>query len=76
MPKEFIDESAYVCVLNACSHSGLVAIARSIFNNISIKTDIIYTTMIDCLSRAAVFDEAQQLIDQFERDHMPVWSMY
>ncbi|CAF4721982.1 unnamed protein product [Rotaria socialis] len=76
MPKEFIDESAYVCVLNACSHSGLVAIARSIFNNISIKTDIIYTTMIDCLSRAAVFDEAQQLIDQFEHDHMPVWSMY
>ncbi|CAF2063555.1 unnamed protein product [Rotaria magnacalcarata] len=76
MPKEFIDESTYVCVLNACSHSGLVAIARSIFNNISIKTDIIYTTMIDCLSRAAIFDEAQQLIDQFEHHHMPVWSMY
>ncbi|CAF3881057.1 unnamed protein product, partial [Rotaria sp. Silwood1] len=76
MPKEFIDESAYVCVLNACSHSGLVDVARSIFNNISMKTDFIYTTMIDCLSRAAMFEEAQQLIDEFEYHHAPVWSMY
>jgi pentatricopeptide repeat protein len=46
MPKEFIDEVTYVCVLNACSHSGLVDEARSIFRNIPIKTTSIYCTMV------------------------------
>ncbi|CAF4692710.1 unnamed protein product, partial [Rotaria socialis] len=31
---------------------------------------------IDCLSRAAAFDEAQQLIEQFERDHAPALPTY
>jgi pentatricopeptide repeat protein len=51
MPKEFIDEVTYVCVLNACSHSGLVDEARSIFRNIQTKTEKIYGTMVyekDC----------------------------
>ncbi|CAF5171036.1 unnamed protein product [Rotaria magnacalcarata] len=76
MPRELINDLTYICVLNACSHSGLVDVARSIFNNIQPKTDIIYTTMIDCLSRAAIFKEAQQLIEQFERDHAPTMSIY
>ncbi|CAF2080282.1 unnamed protein product, partial [Rotaria magnacalcarata] len=76
MPKESIDHLTYICVLNACSHSGLVDVARSIFNNIQTKTEIIYTTMIDCLSRRAAFEEAQQLIEQFERDHAPAITIY
>ncbi|CAF0958073.1 unnamed protein product [Adineta steineri] len=76
VPSHLIQESTYVCVLNACSHSGLVQQARSLFNNIQMKTEKIYTVMIDCLSRAFRFEEAQQLIDQFECDHLPGWSMH
>ncbi|CAF3947180.1 unnamed protein product [Rotaria magnacalcarata] len=76
MPKELMNDLTYVCVLNACSHAGLVDVARSIFNNIQKKTEIIYTTMIDCLSRRAAFEEAQQLIEQFERDHAPALTIY
>jgi len=47
IPSESIAEAAHVCVLNACSHSGLVHKARSIFENIQIKTEIIYTTMVN-----------------------------
>ncbi|CAF5049632.1 unnamed protein product, partial [Rotaria socialis] len=32
--------------------------------------------MIDCLSRRAAFEEAQQLIEQFERDHAPAITIY
>lgn len=46
MPIELINDRTYVCVLNACSHSGLVDQARSIFENIQTKTEIIYTTMV------------------------------
>jgi pentatricopeptide repeat protein len=46
MPSELIDEVTYICVLNACSHSGLIDEARSIFRNIETKTDQIYGTMV------------------------------
>lgn len=46
MPSDLINEVTYICVLNACSHSGLVDEARIIFKNISIKTDRIYTPMV------------------------------
>ena len=45
-PQQLINGSTYVCVLNACSHSGLVDQARSIFSKIPMKTDKIYTTMV------------------------------
>ncbi|CAF4583221.1 unnamed protein product, partial [Rotaria magnacalcarata] len=32
--------------------------------------------MIDCLSRAAAFEEAQQLIEQFEHNHAPALPIY
>ncbi|CAF2852964.1 unnamed protein product [Rotaria sp. Silwood2] len=76
MPIEIIDEVVNICVLNACSHSGLVDDARIVFNNIQNKTEKIYTTMIDCLSRGAFFQEAEQLIDEFERNHLPIWPMH
>jgi len=46
IPSELIAEAAHVCVLNACSHSGLVDEGRSIFNTIQIKTGKIYATMV------------------------------
>ncbi|CAM4965538.1 unnamed protein product [Rotaria socialis] len=76
MPKEFINDLTYTCVLNSCSHSGLFDGARSIFNSIEAKTVITVTTMIDCLSRAAAFEEAQQLIKQFEHNHAPALPIY
>ncbi len=51
MPSELINEVTYICVLNACSHSGLIDEARSIFRNIQTKTEKIYSTMVyekDC----------------------------
>ncbi|CAM2722356.1 unnamed protein product [Rotaria socialis] len=73
---ELVNESVNVSVLNACSHSGLVDQARCIFRNIHMKSERIYTTMIDCLARASCFDEVQQLIDEYERSHSPVAPMY
>jgi pentatricopeptide repeat protein len=48
MPHPLCSEATYVCVLNACSHSGLVDEAHSIFNEIPQKTNQITTTMV-CL---------------------------
>jgi len=47
MPKELILEETYVCVINACSHSGLVDEACAIFSNINNKTEQICTTMVN-----------------------------
>ena len=46
MEAELIDEITHICILNACSHSGLVGEARSIFQNIQVKTVSIFTTMV------------------------------
>ncbi len=46
MPTELINEGTYICIINACSHSGLVDQARSIFQNIQNKTERIYTSMV------------------------------
>ncbi|CAF1574329.1 unnamed protein product, partial [Adineta steineri] len=70
------DEILYICVLNACSHSGLLYEAYSIFNEIHHKTAKIITTMIDCLSRLFLFDEAQKLIEDYETSNPPCSAMY
>ncbi|CAF3527140.1 unnamed protein product [Rotaria socialis] len=75
MPRKLILEETYVCVLNACSHSGLIDQARSIFSNITNKTEKIYATMVDCLSRSFLFEEAQELIDNYESYHSPSPTM-
>jgi pentatricopeptide repeat protein len=56
MPEELFDEITHTCVLNACSHSGLVDQARTIFAKIPDKTDIISTTMVNSSS-----DQCQSL---------------
>jgi len=49
VPLDMLNEWIYVCVLNACSHSGLIQEAREIFNEIPIneKTNKIYATMVN-----------------------------
>lgn len=54
MPKEFIHEATYVSILNACSHSGLIDEARSIFKSIENKNEKIYTAMV-CQISSFVF---------------------
>ncbi|CAF1673177.1 unnamed protein product, partial [Adineta ricciae] len=76
MSKEFVSEVTNICVLNACSHSGLVNDARAIFGNIPVKTEKIYCAMIDCLSRASCLEESQQLINEYERFNPPLLPMY
>ncbi|CAF0947573.1 unnamed protein product [Adineta ricciae] len=76
VPQSLVVESTHVCVLNACSHAGLVDQARAIFTSIKDKTEKHYATMIDCLSRGSLFDEAQQLIHQYELNHPPSSVMY
>ncbi|CAF2230861.1 unnamed protein product [Rotaria magnacalcarata] len=46
MPNNLQDEVSSVCVLNACSHSGLLNEAHSIFNEVSHKTKKIISAML------------------------------
>jgi hypothetical protein len=46
MPQTMRDAVSHVCVLNACSHSGLVDEAQAIFNKIGIKSERIISTMV------------------------------
>ncbi|CAF3263706.1 unnamed protein product [Rotaria socialis] len=64
MPNNLHDEVSTICVLNTCSHSGLLNEAHSIFNE------------IDCLSRLFLFDEAQKLLEDYEKSNPPYSAMY
>ena len=46
MPPAMHNSIIHLCVLNACSHSGLLGEARAIFNAISPQTDKITTAMV------------------------------
>ncbi len=48
------NEVLYICLLNACSHSGLLNQARSIFNGIINKTEKITCAMV-CLMLLILF---------------------
>ncbi|CAF0965372.1 unnamed protein product [Rotaria sordida] len=76
MPNNLRNEVTHICVLNACSHSGFLHEAQNIYNEISFKTEKIVTVMTDCLSRLFLFDEAQKLIDEYEKKNSPNFVMY
>ncbi|CAF0789637.1 unnamed protein product [Rotaria sordida] len=76
MPNNQCDEVSSVYILNTCSHSDLLHELRNIFNEIPVKTEKIVTIMIDCLSRLLLFDEALQLIDEYETINLPNFVMY
>jgi len=48
IPSNMLNETIYICVLNACSHSALIDQARKIFEQIPLekRTVEIYTTMV------------------------------
>lgn len=46
IPENMRDTVSHICVLNGCSHAGLVDEALSIFRNISTKTEQITSTMV------------------------------
>ncbi|CAF3890958.1 unnamed protein product [Rotaria sordida] len=76
MPNNLHNEISHICVLNACSHSGLLHQAQNIFNEINLKTEKIVTIMVDCLSRLFLFDEALNMIDEYEKKNSPCFVMY
>lgn len=47
IPPDSQDEPIHICVLNACSRSGYIDAARSIFHNIQNKTEYIYASMVN-----------------------------
>lgn len=49
MPPALRNSVTDICILNACSHAGLVDEARSIFSQISNKTERIVTNMVSTL---------------------------
>jgi hypothetical protein len=48
IPENTRDTVSHVCVLNACSQSGLVDQGRTIFNRIHTKTEQIICAMVRC----------------------------
>ncbi|CAF4138380.1 unnamed protein product, partial [Rotaria magnacalcarata] len=66
MPNNLHDEISSICVLNEFLHAGLLDQTYSIFNKIS----------LDYLSRLFLFDEAQQLIEDYEKSNPSCSSMY
>jgi hypothetical protein len=46
MPETMRDVVSHVCVLNACSHSGLVDEAQVIYNEIDKKSKRVISTMV------------------------------
>jgi hypothetical protein len=46
MPEKMRNAVSHVCVLNACSHSGLVDEAQAIFNEIDVKCERVICTMV------------------------------
>ncbi|CAF4653810.1 unnamed protein product [Rotaria socialis] len=71
MPNNLHDEISSICVLNDSSHASLLDQAYSIFNTISRKTEQIVAIMSSFL-----FDEAQQLIEVYEKSNPLCSSMY
>lgn len=46
MPCNLHNDVSHICVLNACSHSGLLDQAQLIFNEITLKTEKINVIMV------------------------------
>ncbi|KAF5734071.1 pentatricopeptide repeat-containing protein [Tripterygium wilfordii] len=74
------DDVTFICLLSACTHSGLVVEGKHWFNAMSQDFDIVprmdhYVCMVDLLSRAGLLTEVHNFIEEmpFEPD-VHVWS--
>lgn len=54
IPSSLHDETLNICVLNACSHSGLIDEAERIYRRIEKKNEKIVTVMVRFFSRLSV----------------------
>ncbi|KAI5081275.1 hypothetical protein GOP47_0004458 [Adiantum capillus-veneris] len=70
----------FTCMLNACSHSGLVNEGQTYFEDMMKKYGIVpniehHTCMIDLFGRAGHFDKAMGIFKKLPSyDHPPIWS--
>jgi pentatricopeptide repeat protein len=76
------DAITFLCVINACSHAGLVSRGQDYFKRLSGEFGINpslkhYSCMIDLLGRAGRLDEASELfkVMPFARDRLAINSM-
>jgi pentatricopeptide repeat protein len=72
------DAVTLLCVLSACSHSGMVEEGRKCFADITEKhgfaPDIQHKTcMVDLFSRAGLFDNAMKMIKEMAVIDYPLW---
>ena len=72
------DAVTFVCLLSACSHSGLVDEGQQYFSDMSekygITPDIQHETcMVDLFSRAGLFDKAMTVIKKMTFIDYPLW---
>jgi pentatricopeptide repeat protein len=73
------NKETLVCILNACSHSGLVAEALELFHSMEEQYDIVpanehYNCMIDAFGRAGQLDEAEKLINEMVNPDAITWK--
>ncbi|KAF8377626.1 hypothetical protein HHK36_031008 [Tetracentron sinense] len=66
------DETAFLSVLSACSHSGLVLEGKECFNSMVRTHKLVpgtkhYACMVDLLGRAGLVEEAWNLIEEMQR---------
>jgi pentatricopeptide repeat protein len=67
------------CVLNACSHAGLVKQAFSIYNSMKEQFNINPTNqhqacMVDVWGRAGMLEQAETFINNLPHQHISVWQ--
>jgi pentatricopeptide repeat protein len=65
------NEITVVCVLNACSHSGLVREAIELFDTMESRFQVVPTSkhitcLVDALSRAGRLQEAEDFLDKYK----------
>ncbi|KAH8514781.1 hypothetical protein H0E87_007580 [Populus deltoides] len=74
------DDVTFICLISACSHSGLVAEGNYWFNAMTQDFGIIprmehYACMVDLLSRAGLFKEVHSFIEKMPLEpDIRVWS--
>lgn len=69
------------CILNACSHAGLVKEAMQIFSSMKarfgISPDVMhYNSVVDVLSRAGMFVEAENILNSMDVQSATAWRAY
>ena len=74
------DDVTFICLISACSHSGLVTEGKHWFNLMTQKHDILprmehYICMVDLLARGGFLDEAYQFIQSMPlKADVRVWG--